>query len=255
MDEETGRLLGEAGCDWIQLGIQSMDDDFKKESLLRYEKTEDIERALTVMHKNKINVRLDHMFGLPNEPVSAQENALNLYKTHHVARINTFWTCYLPGTQMMNEAIAEGRLSTQQAEDIYEGREFYFYRNTDNVKDKALQNMYLGYEFLFKIIPLLPRAIKSKIKLSHVMWIPSVVKIFIMFFADVVNGIVYGLPDLVPYINHYIFHLAALTAKIFGKKLKATTPKAAMSSERVQTIVLEPGDINSVAAAETTNAL
>jgi anaerobic magnesium-protoporphyrin IX monomethyl ester cyclase len=45
MDEETGRLLSDAGCKWIQMGVQSMDDEFKKDTLLRYEKSEDYRKC------------------------------------------------------------------------------------------------------------------------------------------------------------------------------------------------------------------
>ncbi|MCS6818483.1 MAG: B12-binding domain-containing radical SAM protein, partial [Chitinophagales bacterium] len=48
MDEDTARWLKESGCEWIQMGVQSMDEGFKKESLLRYERSEDVEMALNL---------------------------------------------------------------------------------------------------------------------------------------------------------------------------------------------------------------
>ena len=69
------------------------------------------------------------MFGLPDEPINAQENARELYVKHQTMRINTFWTCYLPGTEMMNEAITKGRLSQEQVRKINQGEDFFFFRN------------------------------------------------------------------------------------------------------------------------------
>lgn len=226
MDDETARLLSHAGCKWVQMGVQSMDDDYKKESLLRYEKKEDIERALKVMHKYHIKVKLDHMFGLPNEPISAQENAFKLYSENHMKRIQTFWTCYLPGTQMMNEAIAEGKLTPMQIDRINEGDDFYFYRNTDNVKDIKTQKLYLAYEFIFKIIPALPFFIRRRIKAEYFTWLPETLHFFITFIVDLFLGFRSVNPVFKAYLRHNLFHLRRFFyLKITGKEIKAIHPK------------------------------
>lgn len=219
MDEETAKLLSYAGCQWVQMGIQSMDDDFKKDTLLRYENSEDISRALEVMQKYNINVKVDHMFGLPNEPISAQEDALKLYKTYKLKRINTFWTCYLPGTQLMNEAIAEGKLTSKQVNDINEGRDFYFYRNTDNVKNNELQKLYHAYEFIFKIIPILPTYIKKRIEPKYISWIPKGVKSFISLVADITTGLSFQNPVFVAYLYHNLFQLYRYIGNKIGFKI------------------------------------
>lgn len=231
MDEETAKLLSYAGCQWVQMGIQSMDDDFKKDTLLRYENTEDISRALEVMQKYGINVKVDHMFGLPNEPISAQENALNLYKTYKLKRINTFWTCFLPGTQLMTEAIDDGKLSTKQINDINEGKDFYFYRNTDNVKDDNLQKLYHAYEFIFKIIPILPKFIKKRILPKHVLWIPKGLKSVIALIADIATGLSFQNPVFVAYLYHNIFQIYKFTGTKLGiKNIKALRPNTNKNS-------------------------
>lgn len=226
MDEESAKLLSSAGCQWVQMGIQSMDDDFKKDTLLRYENSEDIARALEVMEKYKINVKVDHMFGLPNEPVSAQKNALALCKKYKLKRINTFWTCYLPGTQMMNEAITDGILTADQVHDINEGKDFYFYRNTENVKDDNQQKLYHAYEFIFKIIPILPLFIKRKIEPKHVFWIPKNIKSGIALLSDIITGFSFKNPVFVAYMYHNLFQLYRFIGIKFGiKNIKAVQPK------------------------------
>lgn len=225
MDDETGRLLSDAGCKKVQMGIQSMDENFKKDSLMRYEKSDDIENALRVMHKYNMKVNVDHMFGLPHEPITAQEAALKLYANNHINRIQTFWTCFLPGTQLMDEAIVEGVLSQKQIDDINEGREFYFYRNIENVKDKSLKNLYHAYEFIFKIIPILPFFIRRKIQPKHVLWIPQPFKAVVIFVTDMAIGLGSGQTDFVAYFNHNIFHITRFFFKKIGINIKATKPK------------------------------
>lgn len=226
MDDETGRLLSEAGCKWIQMGVQSMDDEFKKDSLLRYEKSEDIENALKIMHKYHMKVKVDHMFGLPNEPISAQENALSLYANNHIQRIQTFWTCFLPGTQLMNEAVEQGKLSTKQIDDINEGRDFYFFRNTDNVKNHKLQELYHAYEFIFRIFPILPLFIRKKINTNHVLWIPKPIKAVSNFVADLLIGLMSINPEFFAYLYHNLFHLFRFfVLKFSSRRIVATKSK------------------------------
>ena len=245
MDDETGRLLSDAGCKKVQMGIQSMDEAFKKESLLRYEKSDDIVNALIVMHKYNMRVNVDHMFGLPNEPISAQEAALKLYANHHVNRIQTFWTCFLPGTQMMNEAIAEGVLNQKQIDDINEGREFYFYRNLENVKDKKLQNLYHAYEFIFKIIPVIPFVIRKKLKPNHVIWIPKSIKAIVIFITDMVIGLGRIQTDFVAYFYHNIFHIFRFFLKKLGIIIVATRPKVDINVIEYYQQYLENRNLNS----------
>jgi radical SAM superfamily enzyme YgiQ (UPF0313 family) len=226
MDEETGRLLSIAGCKWIQMGVQSMDDDFKKDSLLRYESSADIERALKVMHKYNMKCKLDHMLGLPNEPISAQENAFNLYSDNHVNRIQTFWTCFLPGTKLMNEAIEDGRLTPKQIEDINEGRDFYFFRNTENIHDENLRKLYQSYEFIFRTIPAIPLKFRKKIKVESINRIPQKIKAVLTFLSDLIIGFSSLNPEFFAYLKHNLFHICRFMLKKVGfHHIKSTKPK------------------------------
>jgi len=225
MDEETGRLLSDAGCKWVQMGVQSMDEDFKKNALDRFEKSDDIKEALRVMHKYKIHVKIDHMFGLPHEPIEAQSTALELYSNSHINRIQTFWTCFLPGTQLMNEAIIEGSLNQKQIDDINEGREFYFFRNIDNVKDIELQDLYHCYEFIFKMMPIIPFFIRKRIQPKHVKWIPNSIKNALTFITDLSIGIFSKNPYFIAYLYHNLFHLYRFFMRKLGFNPKATKPK------------------------------
>ena len=65
MDDEIARWLAQAGCRYVQMGIQSMDEEYKYATIKRYEKNEDVERAMEAMRKYNIRVKVDHMFGLP----------------------------------------------------------------------------------------------------------------------------------------------------------------------------------------------
>src|SRR3989339_169068 len=90
MDEDIVIWLKEGGCSHVQLGIQSMDENYKKTVIKRYDKNIHVERALISMQKHGILPKVDHMFGLPNEPLSAQETARELYAKYYQYHIVKF---------------------------------------------------------------------------------------------------------------------------------------------------------------------
>lgn len=222
MDEEIAQWMSDAGCRWVQMGVQSMDEEYKK-SLLRYERSDDVREACRVMAKYGIKVKLDHMFGLPGEPVTAQEAALELYRDYPPSRIQTFWTSFLPGTEMFKEAVRDGTITDEEAERLEEGIDFLFYQSNDNIVKKEMISLYNQYNFIFKILPLLPLFLRKKITVKSISWIPHFIAQSIATVADLLTGLSYGNPDFIAYMHHYLFHLRKwLAFKVFKKDLKAT---------------------------------
>jgi len=223
MDDDIAKWLSNAGCVWVQMGVQSMDEQFKKDSLLRYERSEDVSAAIDVMNKYKMRVKVDHMFGLPDEPISAQENARLLYANHSAKRIQTFWTCYLPGTEMMNDAIAKGALTQEQAAKINEGDDFYFFRNTENIKDAGLMKLYKAYEVIFRIMPVLPDWLKQRLLPKHIVLLPGFVIRPMAMLSDVITGFMLQNPEFKAYALHNLYHIRKFVFSKLGIKASAAT--------------------------------
>jgi len=207
IDEEIIKDLKESGCEWIQMGVQSMDESFKRDSLMRYERSDDIYNALDLMRKYKINAKVDHMFGLPEEPIDAQEKARVLYAQTHPKRIQTYWTSYLPGTEMMKDAEQKGIISPEQVRKINEGEDFYFFRNTDNVKDQTLMNRYKAFEFVFRIMPALPDKYKMSLTPEKISLVPNFLLRPFSIIADIITGFKQQNPEFSAYALHNIYHL------------------------------------------------
>lgn len=224
-DDEIARWMSDAGCRWIQMGIQTMDEKFKHEHLRRYEESDHILRAMEAMHRHGINLKVDHMLGLPGEQIGSQATALQLYKEQTPNRIQTFWTCFLPGTDMMKQAVDDGTISQQQAERLHEGEDFYFFRNKDNINNPELVRMYQYYEIIYRILPSLPGYLKKRIKPSHLRLIPYFLAMTVAYIADIIANLKSDNRDFVSYTRHYIFHLYRFFLKRFGfKPPKATMP-------------------------------
>jgi len=216
MDAEIAKMLKDAGCGWVQMGIQTMDDDLKTGSLRRNEKAAHIKTALTTMIEAGLKVKVDHMFGLPNEPIEAQETARLLYAEHCPVRIQSYWTCFLPGTELLQQGLDEGIVTQEKADRLNEGEDFYFFRNADNIKDPMQVKIYQGYEFLFKIYPLLPRSIRIRLKEKHVRWMPAFLKGMVGTFADLFNAVLHLNPNFYVYGKFYVFHLYKYVRKKIG---------------------------------------
>lgn len=236
MDDDIARWLCNAGCEWVQMGVQSMDESFKKDSLMRYERSEDVSAAIDAMNKQGMRVKVDHMFGLPDEPIIAQENARQLYVNHPVKRIQTFWTCYLPGTELMTDALAKGRITEAQAEKINEGEDFYFFRNTENIKDAALMNLYKAYEVVFRIMPVLPAFIRRRIMPQHVQKLPGFLVRPLSMLSDIATGFMLRNPEFSAYAMHNLFHIKKFFLRKLGVKNVVATPvREAVSFEKPET--------------------
>src|SRR5690606_13963596 len=221
-DEDIAHWMKDAGCVWIQMGIQTMDETFKHENLRRYEDSGHIVNALKLMKKYKIKIKVDHMFGLPGEPVASQETSRLLYAEVTPERIQTFWTCFLPGTDMMKNGVQSGLLSKEQEERVNEGEDFYFFRNEENIADKDLVETYKRYEFIFKVLPLLPQSWRIGFTTDKAGKIPGSIRYFVSSVLDVVIGFKNQNADIYAYAMHYVYHLF----KFFVKKTGFNFPSA-----------------------------
>lgn len=215
-DEDIARWLKEAGCSWIQMGIQTMDEEFKKENLQRRESNNSIISALKLMKKYKIKVKVDQMLALPNESIKAQEIALDIFKQYTPERIQTFWTCFLPGTDMLKEAIEANIINEKQVYRLNHGLDFYFFRNQDNIKNPDLVRHYINYEFIYRILPALPNFLKQRITAKRVDIIPVFLKNFIGKIVDVYIGLKTGNTDFTTYALLYLHHLIKFSLSKLG---------------------------------------
>ncbi len=216
MDEDVARDLAEAGCTSIQMGIQSADDEYKYQTVKRYEKTEMVERALAAMRKYKLRVKCDHMFDLPGEPEGAQETAHRLYAKHPPYRIQTYWTNLLPGTELVDQVLAKGMVTREQIDRLEDGYDFDFFREGNLGHDPARMRRYKGYETLFKLIPVLPERLRSRLSARSFSRLPAAVCSLLGFLVDGTYGLFSRNPHHVSYARHYLFHLRRLVSERLG---------------------------------------
>lgn len=223
VDEDVARWLSESGCRTAQIGIQTLDDEYKRRKLNRHETAAQAAEVLGIMKRYKIHVKFDHMFGLPGEPIDAQETARRFYIKHTPYRITTFWTNFFPGTQMLKEALAQGLLRGEDVETIHEGMCFNSVTITNPYIDRTKNKMYKVYEAMFKLIPALPRPLRPWIRPEIFRHLPTWFLSTITFCGHIVIGIVRWDPDPYYYLTFYFYHIRRFLMVKLGMKPPAAT--------------------------------
>lgn len=138
ISDEVVRLLKEAGCDSVCMGIQSAVPEVRRQLMCRSESNDDIERALAFLHQYRLPVSLEYIFGLPGETIEEiRENfAFNRrMRPHNTA---TFILYPFPGTTILEDLKNSGTIDNANLERIYQGKGSYHYGSFLDLPNKLL---------------------------------------------------------------------------------------------------------------------
>ncbi|MBL8914656.1 MAG: cobalamin-dependent protein [Archangium sp.] len=226
MDRDIARWLKDAGCVHVQIGVQSADEEYKRKELLRWEKEADLEKALGAMAEVGLRVKLDHILGLPNEPMSAQEKARVLYAKYPPMRIQTFWLTYVPGIDLTKRALEQGVLTQTQVDEINRGktRVFRHPHLEERVDAKAAKDFYQRYDLLFRLMPLLPAKVRERARAEQMPVLPERLNNAALLALDVINS--FGRVDLeaVLFAKHYGEQLVKAIPEVLGRRSVKSPP-------------------------------
>jgi len=203
---EIVSLLKDAGCYNLAIGVQSMNEDIRRNILKRYETNESIFKAMDVCNAIGITYTTDHIFGIPTETEKDYEYTLKQYIKYKPQRIACFWLSYFPKTEISNIAYKRGFLTGNDLENIEAGKE-KMYHDKGSVKDRQFQKVCKNYDVFFKLIPVFPRPLlwffyKTKIyKLFHF------VPFFITLIIEVYSAISNKDYETLTYVKYYWLHI------------------------------------------------
>ena len=158
IDSETLKLLKDAGCTDIEIGVQTVNPQIRRNTLKRPESNEEIFRAMELIKRHKIRLIVDHIGGIPGETQKDYEDAVLAYKKYNPSYVAFFWLAYYPETLIAKTAFKTGVLSEKVKELIYQGRGVDGKGTYDIVKDE-----YLGFEFIFALVPILPKFVLKRL--------------------------------------------------------------------------------------------
>ncbi|GAB6905322.1 putative Radical SAM protein [Desulfosarcina cetonica] len=151
LDRDTLNLLKISGCTDIEIGIQTLNQSIRSNVLNRPESNEEIMRAMKLVKESGIRLIVDHIGGLPGESIEDYEKAVVEYKRYRPNFIAFFWLAFYPKTKILKNCCKSNILSENALEGIYRGK---------GIDGKGGYNIvrmeYVGFEFIFALIPILP---------------------------------------------------------------------------------------------------
>jgi hypothetical protein len=163
-----------------------------------------------------LRMRLDHILGLPDEPRSAQELARELFVKYTPARINTFWLTHLPGIDLTKAALAAGHITQEDMYRINRG-ETGLFRPNGNAADERVR-FYQKYDVLFKLFPMVPAAVRERLRIEHIPHVAPRLAFTAVFLADALVALADGDLEAWAYGKHYLHHIQrALPELVLGK--------------------------------------
>ncbi len=207
VDEDIVRWMKEAGCTWVQVGIQSVDEHYKARSMKRHETVGDVAWAIDAFRAAGIGVRGDHIFGAAGEPAGSQEAARRFYAEHTPSRISTYWMTYLPGVEITAEALARGDLDAAAVERIErgEGDAFHGWGTVAPDDDRATL---AAYEALFRLMPAVPAPLRVRVPASAFARVPPGALKALSTAGDLAIGLAQRNPNHLQFARYYLRQLA-----------------------------------------------
>ena len=221
MDDELAQLMKDAGCSFAQMGVQSLDEyTYKRGILKRNEKDADLIKTFDAFRKAKLQLAVDHIFGLPDESDGAQDHALAFYRDHVPSRVSCYWLTYFPGVEITRYAHEKEYLTDADMDRINDGHlALYHEVHASTPQDQATMRRNVGYMAVFHLMPAVPRALRKILSPKMFEKVPLITPVskLIVLAKLVVDSWIGGAFVGMNYIKHYGFH-------IFGKGRHLNAP-------------------------------
>lgn len=150
VDEEVALLLKDSGCREVDMGVQSADEQIRKNILRRPGSNEDIARAVNLLKSSGIYVYVDHIGGIPYEGEKEQIEAVKFYNRLKPYWASFYWLSYYPHSDIIETAIKAGLFDREGIDKIEEGISLL-------PELKLKHRGIVPFEILIQLTALLPR--------------------------------------------------------------------------------------------------
>jgi anaerobic magnesium-protoporphyrin IX monomethyl ester cyclase len=156
--EYMADLLADAGCVSVIMGVQSLSEESRANTMARYEKNVDIFNAIRRLRDRGIFVTCDHILGTPGETLKDQDDALLFYSDADPSVVKPLPLTYLPKTGMTRIAIEQGVITPQDEADAADG-----YLNSLMFKGSGYEKEFRPYFLMYGLKPILPKSLFVKV--------------------------------------------------------------------------------------------
>ncbi len=160
MTREMAFKLKEAGCFGIQLGVESYSEDVRSSILNRHESNAEILRTVESMDEAGLPYSIDYILGIPTQTEEELLAAAEFFTRRKMCyRVSPFLLEYLPTLEIVRHGLEHGEISEEDVAALENGEHAHYLSTGSLGKDRAKLRFYLGYRFLFRLIPFLPSSV------------------------------------------------------------------------------------------------
>jgi len=217
MTDKTLRCLKDIKCHQISVGVQTINDNLRKNVLHRKETNEDIIRTINLCRQYGIFCALNNIIGLPGETENEILELAKFYAHNKPPRITTYSLVFYPGTKITEIAREKGLLDDQQMDKLIESPEAI----SNTLASKFHNRMLYKYKWLLLLSRLLPKRVGLFIIKKRIFkyFFPISPELFTFPFG-LFNNSGYDIPRLryVARYTKYFFAILWNKMNIFKKK-------------------------------------
>jgi anaerobic magnesium-protoporphyrin IX monomethyl ester cyclase len=213
-DEEIAIWLKEAGCKWVDFGIQHINEYYRSTFLKRHETNKNIISTLKLLKKHGIVSFADYIVGLPGDTIEHNEEARLFFIENTPDIIEPYWMSYHPQTKIIKKGYDLKILNDEIMDLINQGK------NTDSYFAGALgsKDFHKEYYFIFKILPALPVFLRKKLTYNISKKIPYSIKLLFFMYSILYLDYKYKNPRIKAVISYYTkYSFWILKKKFFSK--------------------------------------
>lgn len=158
-DREYAELLRDAGCRNVEFGIQTLNEDVRRNVLAREETNERLAEALDICDRVGLHYDVDAIFHLPGEKEEDYERAVRFYaRFKNIHRIKVFNLTLFPGTRIVDYAVRHGYIDEETHRAMSEGRLGDFF-HLPMLRSPLEKWKLKAYENLLRLLPILPEGL------------------------------------------------------------------------------------------------
>lgn len=140
VDEKLVGQLTDAGCVSMNMGVQSINPQLRKQVFLRNESNEEITRIIRIIKKTSLYLYLDFVL-FPLQRESELRETMRFCSRMSADFVTISWLRYYPGTEIIDISKELGILNDEDIQSINEGRDFTPYFKKKNFPIKTYSKM------------------------------------------------------------------------------------------------------------------
>jgi radical SAM superfamily enzyme YgiQ (UPF0313 family) len=116
--DNTAQLLKRSGCAHVEMGVQTVSEKTRAETLHRHHTNEQLENAIKLLKEADICITTDNILGLPNQSEEEMFDLARFYSRNKVDAIYIYWLTYYPKTEIIDIALKSNIINHSDVEKI-----------------------------------------------------------------------------------------------------------------------------------------